>query len=193
MRSIINIAIVISLGLLLGGLSANFALQRSHGIGAVNSGPWSAWPFVGGADIDPYTIAKATADGTIPLGAAEGLAFEAINDQNGDALRKQCSYEIAGETSATRAWTLSAYEPNGTLILDQPDLLSALYSGNITRYSNASFAITASELPKSGNWLPLQGEGRFKLVLRLYDTPITSNSGLENPQMPRIINLGCQL
>jgi len=41
MRTIINVAIVLLIGLALGGLSANFALQKTHGIGAVNTGPWS--------------------------------------------------------------------------------------------------------------------------------------------------------
>jgi len=192
MRLITYVAIVVMIGLLLGGISANFALQRSHGIGAVNAGPWSAWPFVGGVEVDPYTIAKATTDGTIPLGAAEGLAFEAISDQSGDPLRRECDYEISGETSATRAWTLSAYDPDGELVMNQADLLSAIFSGNVTRYPDSSFALTASASPKAGNWIPLSGEGRFKFILRLYDTPITSNSGVIDPQMPRIVNNGCR-
>ncbi len=192
MRIIINVAIVLFIGLLVGGLSANFALQRSHGIGAVNTGPWSARPFVGGAQIDPYTSAKATSDGTIPLGAAEGLAFEAIHDQDGNRLQKECSYEIAGDTSSARLWTLSAYDETGQLIVNDPVLISAIYSGTLVRYPDSSFVVKVSEKPKSGNWIPTKGEGNFKLILRLYDTPITSNSGVIDPQMPRIKLIGCE-
>ena len=192
MRTLINIIVVLAIGLFVGGLSAKLALQRSHGIGAVNTGPWSAWPFVGGAQIDPYTSAKATADGTIPLGAAEGLAFEAINDQAGNTLLKECSYEMSGNTSAARMWTLSAYDERGQLVVNDTELVSAVYSGNIVRYTDSSFAVKISDKPSSGNWLPTQGEGNFKLVLRLYDTPITSNSGVIDPQMPRIKLIGCE-
>lgn len=192
MRTIINVAIVLLIGLTLGGLSANFALQRTHGIGAVNTGPWSAWPFVGGAEVDPYTIAKATADGTIPLGAAEGLAFEAISDQDGKRLNRNCSYEVAGETSSARLWTLSAYNNDGELIVRDNILVSAIFSRNMVRFPDSSFVVKISRSPKSSNWLPLVGEGTFKLVLRLYDTPITSNSGVIDPQMPRITLLGCE-
>lgn len=192
MRTIINVAIVLLIGLALGGLSANFALQRTHGIGAVNAGPWSAWPFVGGAEVDPYTSAKATADGTIPLGAAEGLAFEAITDQNKKRLDKKCNYEVTGDTSSARLWTLSAYDDDGELIVKDGILVSAIFSRNMVRYPDSSFVIKISKSPRSSNWLPIVGEGNFKLVLRLYDTPITSNSGVIDPQMPRIKLLGCE-
>lgn len=39
MRTLINIIVVLAIGLIVGGLSAKLALQRSHGIGAVNTGP----------------------------------------------------------------------------------------------------------------------------------------------------------
>lgn len=191
MRTLINIVTVLAIGLILGGLSANLALQRSHGIGAVNTGPWSAWPFVGGAQVDPYTSAKATADGTIPLGAAEGLAFEAINDQNGNTLLRECRYEVSGDTSAARLWTLSAYDQNGQLIVNKNELVSSVYSGNIVRYTDSSFVVKIGDQPSSGNWLATQGEGSFKLILRLYDTPITSNSGVIDPQMPQVRLIGC--
>lgn len=191
MRSFINIIAVIVIGLSLGGFSASLALQRSHGIGAVNSGPWSAWPFVGGAEVDPYNIAKSTTDGTLPLGAAEGLAFEATTDSNGNKLQKNCSYQIAGITSTTRLWTLVAYGRDGTLVKQEAVGGSSIHSGNIVRYPDSSFEINVSYSPNSGNWLPISGEGDFKLVLRLYDTPIASNSGIIKPQMPRITLIGC--
>ena len=191
MRTLINILIVIVAGLSLGGISANYALQRSHGIGAVNAGPWSAWPFVGGSEVDPYTVAKATTDGTIPLGAAEGLAFEAIEDAQGNRLRKDCHYEISGQTSAARLWTLTAYNAEGGLVVDNSDNPSAIFSGNIVRSPDSSFLVKLGDSPRSGNWLPLKEKGNFKLVLRLYDTPITSNSGLIDPQMPEIKFVGC--
>lgn len=191
MRFFINTAIIILIGLILGGVSAYYSLQRSHGIGAVNAGPWSAWPFVGGAQVDPYTVAKATTDGTIHLGAAEGLAFEAKSDQKGEPLRRECNYEVSGNTSTTKLWTLSAYDTLGKLVLNNTQIVSALYSGNTIRYPDSSFILKMGERPQSGNWLPLKGKGELKLILRLYDTPITSNSGVIDPQMPRIKLLGC--
>ncbi len=191
MRSFIDAFIVIVIGLALGGFTANYSIQRSHGIGAINIGQWSAWPFVGGSDVDPYTSAKVAADGTIPLGAAEGLAFEAVTDDDGKPLRANCSYLLSGSTPPARLWTLSAYDKKGEYGKPTAAGVSAKHSGNMVRFPDGTFTISISNYPKSGNWLSLQGDEEFKLILRLYDTPITSSSGLIDPIMPTIRRQEC--
>lgn len=191
MRSFVNIITVLVIGFALGGLSASFMIQRAYGVGAINIGPWSAWPFVGGAEVDPYTDARATSDGTIPLGAAEGLSFEATEDSNGSGLRQECRYILSGQTSTARLWTLSAYDTKGELVYDSGELKSAFFSGDVFRFPNGSFVINLSNVPQSGNWLPLGLSGNFRLVLRLYDTPVTSSAGLVEPIMPRIERRDC--
>lgn len=191
MRIFVDIILVIVLGLVLGGLATHTSLQKTQGFGAINIGQWSAWPFVGGSRVDPYTAAKVAADGTIPLGAAEGLAFEALSDDRGEALDLGCSYRIAGKTPPARFWTLAAYDLAGAQIMPANGGAAAKHSREIMRFSDGSFSITISPVVASGNWLATDGEGKFKLLLRLYDTPITSSSGLVDPSMPLIEPLGC--
>lgn len=191
MRLLIFILSVIVVGLTLGGVSAHLSIRQSHGIGAINVGPWSAWPFVGGAEVDPYTSARAAADGTLPLGAAEGLSFEAATDQSGDLLQRNCRYEVVGKTPITRVWTLTAYSIDGNVIVSKTGDTAAFHSGNIVRFADSSFIIKIDDRPSSGNWMPMDGEDRFKLILRLYDTPITSNSGVIDPVMPKVVPKGC--
>ncbi len=191
MRLAINLAIVLLIGLALGSVTARFALLRTFGIGAINAGVWSAWPFLGGSEVDPYTAARSTVDGVIPLGAAEGLAFETLNDEKGRALRRECSYILFGNTPAARFWTLTAYDLSGGVIIDQNGKASAVYSGNLVRTTDAGMSVTISDQPSSGNWMNLAGEGDFKFVLRLYDTPITSSAGLSDPEMPQLQRLEC--
>ncbi len=191
MKLLFNFLIVLLIGLVLGGLSTQFSIRQSHGLGAINVGPWSAWPFVGGAEVDPYTSARATADGTLPLGAAEGLAFEANTDNSGEPLLRECTYVVAGNTPPARIWTLAAYTPNGQMIMVDDTEFAATHSGKVLRFPDGSFAISASSQPNSGNWLRLHESGPFKLILRLYDTPITSNSGVIDPIMPTITRERC--
>jgi len=191
MRHAVNIAIVVLIGLAIGSLTARFALQRTFGIGAINVGVWSAWPFVGGAEVDPYTAARSTVDGVIPLGAAEGLAFETLTDDKGNALRRDCSYILFGKTPAARFWTLTAYDLGGGVITNRNGNVSATYSGNLVRSAESDVSITISDQPTSGNWMELSGTGGFKFVLRLYDTPITSSAGLSDPEMPQLQLLEC--
>lgn len=194
MRIIIQIAVVLTIGFLLGGGSAWYSIQRSHGIGAINIGEWTAWPFSGGSAADPYTVARGISDSTLPLGAAEGLAFEANEDNGGELLKLECNYSLEGNTPKARLWTLTPYRIDGksvkkvnskTLIPEHTD------STQIVRFVDGSFTIFLGPSPKPGNWLSTEGNGRFRLVLRLYDTPITSSAGQVDPIMPKITRLEC--
>ncbi|MEM9277753.1 MAG: DUF1214 domain-containing protein [Pseudomonadota bacterium] len=191
MRLATNLAIIFVIGLLIGGLTAQFAIQRTFGVGAISAGVWSAWPFVGGAEVDPYTAARSTVDGAIPLGAAEGLAFETLKDDQGNALLRECNYVLYGNTPAARFWTLTAYDLSGNVIKSADGTVAAVYSGTLVRAPDSSSRVTVSDQPGSGNWMRLEGKGTFKFVLRLYDTPITSSAGLSEPELLRLQKLEC--
>lgn len=191
MRLVINVLFVLAIGLGLGGASAWYSIQRTHGLGGIKAGAWTAWPFAGGAAADPYTMAKVSRDGTIPLGATEGLAFEAVNDDQGEPLVRECDYAISGITPPSKLWTLTAYTIDGEQIDGTAGGRSAIHSGKVLRFSDGSFRVAVSSKPRAGNWLALSGEGRFYFVLRVYDTPVSSTSGLVSPQMPNIIKQGC--
>ena len=191
MRLAIHIAIVMLGGLLLGGLSAQFAIERTYGIGAIKAGTWRAWPFVGGLEVDPYTAARSTIEGLIPLGAGEGLTFEAADDSAGRRLQRQCRYDLVGNTPTAQVWTLAAYTLDGRLIRNENGKASAVLSSTVVRNPDFTLRIRLGDIPSSGNWMRLAGNGEFKLVLRLYDTPTTSSAGLSAPAMPRIERLEC--
>lgn len=180
-----------AIGIALGGGSAWYSLQTRHGIGGINVGRWTAWPFAGGEQADPYTVAKVARDGNIPLGATEGLAFEAQSDNSGRDLVFTCSYIISGLTPPARLWTLTAYNQDGSLV--DPSILgeSSIYSGNILRFDQGAFRVGISKTPVAGNWLSITGEDTFYLVLRLYDTPATSSTGLVSRRMPSILRGEC--
>ncbi len=191
MRLAINIAIILFTGLVLGGLSAQFAIQRTYGIGAIKAGVWSAWPFVGGLEVDPYTAARSTIEGAVPLGAAEGLTFEAAVDEEGRALTRECSYQLVGNTPPARLWTLTAHQLDGAIIRDEHKAAAATFSGEVVRKSDYSLTINVGDVPSAGNWMKIAGAGNFKFIMRLYDTPITSSAGLSAPLMPRISRVEC--
>jgi hypothetical protein len=191
-RFVVNVIAIALIGLLVGGLSAWYSIQRNHGLGGIVAGPWTAWPFAGGADADPYTMAKVSRDGTIPLGATEGLAFEAASDNEKRELDRNCDYVISGITPPSKLWTLAAYSENGDPLKPSHGGKAALQSGKLLRFADGSFRITISQRPRAGNWLGITGEGNFYLVLRVYDTPVTSTSGVVTPVMPNIIREDCR-
>lgn len=192
MRILLFILAVAAFGISLGGASAWYSIQTIHGFGAIRSGPWTAFPFAGQSEVDPYTIAKSVADGSVPIGATEGLAFEAVTDSGGEALQMSCDYVLEGKTPPSKLWTLVAYDRNGEVAQAAPGGRTSLYSGAILRFPDDSFRISIAERPQPGNWIGMSGQGSFRLVLRLYDTPITANSGLISTTMPQISRGDCR-
>ncbi|MCP4183346.1 MAG: DUF1214 domain-containing protein [Hyphomicrobiales bacterium] len=177
-----------------GATSAWYSIQRSHGIGAINIGVWTAWPYSGANQADPYTLARITSDSTLPLGAAEGLAFEATRDDDGAFLKLECNYILEGNTPKAKLWSLTPYRQDGKSIQTEKDNNLISYHTNSTRllrYADGTFQIALGPIPSPGNWLATRGNGVYRLVLRLYDTPIASNTGIADPIMPKIINIGC--
>lgn len=195
MSRIIQFAFVLLAGLLLGGLTAWYSIQQSHGIGAIKIGKWTAWAFTGINEADPYTVARTTADSTVPLGAAEGLVFEAVEDNNGEALRLECNYTISGNTPTARLWTLSLYPAlANSLDSDSAQTLERAHtnSDNVVRFADGTFRIFLNRAPSAGNWIKIAGKGNFRMSMRLYDTPVTANTGLYDPVMPTIRREGCE-
>ena len=190
MRFLIDLVIAVVVAAVVGIGSAWIAVDRGRLFGAVVAGGWTAWPREGSPDADPYALAMLARTGEVPLGAGEGLAFTAENDESGAALSGRCSYSVGGETPAARLWTLTAYDATGRLMVDAVER-RGFHSREIVRSASGDFAITVSAAVHPGNWLPVAVVDRFKLVLRLYDTPLTTGSQIANLTMPTIHRLAC--
>lgn len=191
MRFFLELVFVIVVGLGLGGALSALSIQNNHGFGALNIGQWTAWPQAGSSEADPYTKAKVASDGEVPLGAAEGAAFHGRTDSDNRPLDLKCQYAIAGQTPLARFWTLTAHKLSGDIITTVSQDPSVIRSRTIIRQPNGSFKISVGPRMSGGNWLETSGIGKFELVFRLYDTQITSSSGLVDPEMPVISIIGC--
>ena len=191
MKQFLEIAFVLALGLLVGGALSFASIRNTNQLAALTLGQWTAWPKAGGVDADPYTKARVAAEGAVPLGAAEGIAFHGSSDDSGRPLRLECTYRIAGQTPQARFWTLTAERANGRAIRRANGEAATLISRDILRRRSGDFELLASATLQSGNWLELAGSGEFALVFRLYDTQIGTASGLFEPSMPSLTLMGC--
>ncbi|MBA8901324.1 MULTISPECIES: DUF1214 domain-containing protein [unclassified Phyllobacterium] len=186
---LVLIALVIAVG---GGtLSAWYAVNRFDGFGTLTVGQWTGYPDAGTPQSDPYAKARAAREGAFPLGSAEGLAFYAYRDDQGQALNRRCTYIIDGNSPNSRFWTL--YTADLALIPLDPgaDRLPALHSRQIFRSESGKFVVNVSPKAQTGNWLATTGDGRMVLVMTLYDTPVGSNSGLVDMTFPMVKKVGC--
>ena len=190
MRFVLDLAIAIGLALVIGVSSAWFMVERGRIFGAVSAHGWTAWPAEGSANADPYSLARLSRTGEMPLGAGEGLSFTATRDADGAPLSGQCTYRIVGDTPPARMWTLTAYDSEGRLMVNVARR-SGFHSREIVRRADGTFDIVVSTAVASGNWLPIAPVENFRLVLRLYDTPLTTGSQIATLAMPGIRKAAC--
>ena len=154
------------------GLGAtSLVSSRDLPFGRFQIGAWTAWPKTGSQDIDPYGRAVTARTGVLPLASGDGIAFVARADDEGRALDTRCDVVLSGTTPPARYWTLTAYDASGALIAN-PVGRYGFTSAEIVRHSDGAFDIVAAPRARPGNWLPVSGNGRYVLVMRLYDTPI---------------------
>lgn len=190
MRFLFDLAIAILIATTIGFATAWYAVDRGFVFGAVTAGSWKSWPLEGSANADPYSLAMLARSGEVPLGGGEGVAFTAETDRDGRPLSGRCTYAVDGQTPAARIWTLTAYDAAGHLMPNAAGR-SGFLSREILRRPDGSFLITVSNEVAPGNWLPIAPADHFKLVLRLYDTPLTTGSQLAGVTMPAIVMERC--
>ncbi|WP_413992796.1 DUF1214 domain-containing protein [Labrys okinawensis] len=164
-------------------------------IGALRIGPWQAWPLTDPLNADRYSRARIARSGDLPLGPGEGLAFTARVDSEGRALDGSCHYTISPILPPARWWTLSLYDEAGKPIAN-PSERFGFASSAVLRGENGAAAIETGPVLQPGNWLP-SAAGPISLVLRLYDSPVSTGLGTELGarraiEMPDIKRGACQ-
>ncbi|GAB1581385.1 DUF1214 domain-containing protein [Phyllobacterium phragmitis] len=184
LRTVLLTGLTLAIAIGGGTGSVQYALDRFEGFGALKVGQWSAYPAAGTPDSDPYAKARGARNGTLALGAAEGLIFHASRDARGRELDRSCTYRITGATPPARFWTLYPADRSLQPLPPRPGMLPALHSREILRSEDGRFSITVSPEAQPGNWLPVEGSGPFVLVMTFYDTPVASSSGLSDLVMP---------
>ena len=167
------------------------ASARSNGFGAVQIGAWTAWPKSGTAEADPYARAVFARSGELPLGLADGIAFEAMSDDSGTKLDGRCDTRISGRLPPARFWTITVYDARGRLIDNAAERYD-FNSSEVVWNVDGTVEITLAPRARSGNWLPSGGRDHVVVVLRLYDAPVGlgTRSG-ESAEMPTITQVHC--
>jgi hypothetical protein len=187
-----HLAYVLSLAATTGLGSAWAMLGESMPFSNVRAGAWVASPRAFAPDPDPYARAILTQRTHLPLGIGEGLAFAARQDSQGRALTTGCDYRITGIVPPSRGWSLGLSRLNNPLEAGPGDRIS-FTDAEVTRPENGTIDITLSQQVQPGDWLPLPDIGAFRVILRLYDTPVSGTaSELTQRDLPAITRGACR-
>lgn len=191
LKNVLLTFLTLAIAIGVGGGSVWYMLEAQEGVGAIHIGAWTAFPDIGTPEADPYSEARVAREGVLALGRAEGLAFVAKQDSDGEQLRRECTYSIEGGFPTARFWTLYAADKSLDVIATGKPRPAALQSYQILRRPDNTALISVGGPPSPGNWLPVAGVGTMYLVLTFYDTPIASSTGLSDVTLPRVLKAGC--
>lgn len=174
------------------GLLLTAAAIRSDAIGTLHVGDWRLFTDVGTPAVNPYLRARAARLGDIPLAAAQGLTATARRDDAGNVLDGRCRYRLAGSVPPSQFWTIEAADLAGHPF-DNAAGRHGFTAADVLRGADGRFTVDLSPDARPGNWLPLPGAGRFMVMLRLYDTGLTSGgaAAAQSAAWPTIEALGC--
>lgn len=159
---------VIVVGAALGLLSVWVALNAEGRWGTVRNGPWRSLIEAGSPDANPYARAVVALDALLALDARETIYFTADRDEDGNALRGDCDYRIAGSDPGARWWSITVYGADRFLIKNVARRFSYTLA-NLAREAPGRFEISLAPAEHPGNWLPSGGQGAIFLALRLYN------------------------
>ena len=185
MRSVLGLVVASIVGVALGLGSARVALDSGFGFGMITVGAWSGIPRDGGIDADPYTRAEQVRNAALPVGGGEGVAFVARADDGGQWLSGVCDRVLRLPPPPARYWTLGLVDLAGRPI-ENPLGRVAYTSQEVVRGPGGVAVVTISTEARPGNWLPAPAGRRYKLVLRYYDTPLSTTQTLVRPILPTI-------
>lgn len=189
--TVLQIFLVLVIGLSIGLGTAKWAVETSSGFGAINIGPWRAYPRVGTYHIDPYARAAIIRRTELPLGIGEGLSFTAHADSSGLPLNGRCTYRISGALPSARAWTVAVHKLDGQSFF-HPNQHYYVTSGMIVFDRPGHIELKASPSVQPGNWLPLPNDAPFSFVMRFYDVSVNlAASAIERMPLPDIERASC--
>lgn len=189
MRAFPGLFLALGIGAIVGFSLTASSLSGSQGASALKIGPWVTSPKAGTPEADPYSRAAAARLGTVPLAIADGIALAAETDQSGDRLLGRCSYRFSGAMPPARFWTLSLVGPDDRPAVPRGER-QAVTSYEIVRTAGQPTEVVVAAIARPGNWLPTGGVEHFRLILRLYDSPIATTIS-PGVQMPTLTRLSC--
>lgn len=178
MRKYSAILFVLCFGVFAGWFSARVMLDRAVGSSTLPANNWREVKSAGDNLWSTYQSGHYLWSGKLQP-AAYVRMFRRDADDDGNALRSDCTTLIEGKSPAARWWMIGADNGNESRTLS---------SGTIIREQDNSYSVTISHNAAPGNWLSLGGSRDYVLYLTINDAKDEDGKG---PALPRVKRLWC--
>ncbi len=188
MLATLRFIFVILAGVLLGLVSAWWAVGNLRFEGTRNIGQWSMQ--IDGAKANPYEAARAARRGGGGLGPSEGIELITEVAADSQPLKASCSYLIAGPTPQGVLWTLTVSDRDGRLPNNPARRFGFTSLDAMTFGPARQVRISIGRDARPGDFITTTGLPNLRVTLRLYSPALATR--LPNAeQLPAITSLGC--
>ena len=162
-------------GVIAGSLSALWMggmLPGGPAIGdGVNVDEWTSDWSIGSTSANSYIRARIAKRGLLALTKEEAVYFTRAEDDEGSAPVESCTYEVSGGSFPARWWSVTLYDADSRLPMNEDGALSFDATDAAELGSSENWRFTVS--PVQGDvvdaqWVSSKAAGRFDLTLRLY-------------------------
>lgn len=193
-NGVTNWALFIGIVLVAGAASSWYMVEVGTRLTTYRQGPWVSWVNAGQRDVDPYTRARFTRIGSLPLSTSIGQSYEARIDSDGQRLHSSCEYIVEVDPMEGTWWSLAVFNDRGLLITN-PAERYAFTSQTIALNPDGSFFVVLAREARPGNWLPVGGAGRLTLqftVLEPRQVSVGDASPDRTRNLPAIRRISCR-
>lgn len=192
-RRALGLAALLVCAVLVGVVSAVWAIRNQFAAGGVQNGPWSTNENIGSSGAGGYLRAGVALGGLLALNKTETVYFNAVQDEGGAPLRASCVYRVEGRDPAARWWSITAYGEDHFLIPGSGGRFS-IDKTAIERGAEGDFVIVVGGAPREGNWIASGAQDAtapFSLTLRMYNPDPAVVADLTDASLPRIVLERC--
>jgi hypothetical protein len=173
-----SIVLILVLGLFAGWFSARQMLDRAAGSTSLPANNWREVRISGDSLWSSYQSGHYLWRGKLQP-ATDVRLFRRDADDDGNALRSDCTTLIEGQSPQARWWMIGA---------DNGNEVKTISSGTIIREYDNAFTVTVSQNAAPGNWLGLTGSRDYVIYLALNDA---RDEAAKTPSLPRVKRLWC--
>ncbi len=187
-------------GIFIGGLSALWMggmIPGGPSFGAaVKVDGWISDWSVGSQNANPYVRARIARHGLLALTKQEAVYFIKDTDDDGDRLREGCSYRVSGNAMPADWWSLTLYDGDSRLPMNEDAALSfdATKAASLVSSDTPGWTFIIAptrQIQDNSGWVSSKAAGEFDLTLRLYKPAETLLADPETLVLPTIERLSC--
>ena len=190
-RSLIIWAIAIAGGIGLGLVSAVIALAVVPKLSMVERDGWTGHPAAGSAQASPYARAIIARIGLLAMSRDEAVYLDRTRDDDGQPLRGECRYRIAGRALPAQWWSVTLYAEDNYLAQNGEGAPSIDATSVLSDQPIWSAEVGPQRPATNTSWIASKGAEQFTLTLRLYRPTTDVFAKTAAVDLPTITRIDC--